>query len=241
MTRGLILERCASAPRSAGSIRFEPERRRSGVGPGRDAGAWAETTPGMNEVTRILSEIEPGDPSAAERLLPLVYDELRRLAAARHGPRAGRSHPRCHGAWCTRPTCGWSATSIRRPRTLLRRRRRGDAPGPRRPRPFEGAAEAGRRTGSGSISRPGPLPRRGPGLTPVARRTAHPPRGGRRRAAGSPTCTCSAGSPSTRRATSGALPTRGLSELEVCAGLAPRGPGKIIRKARDTFHPDGAL
>jgi RNA polymerase sigma factor (TIGR02999 family) len=37
----------------------------------------------MNEVTRILSEIEPGDPSAAERLLPLVYGELRRLAAAR--------------------------------------------------------------------------------------------------------------------------------------------------------------
>jgi RNA polymerase sigma factor (TIGR02999 family) len=37
----------------------------------------------MNEVTRILSEIEPGDPSAAERLLPLVYDELRRLAAVR--------------------------------------------------------------------------------------------------------------------------------------------------------------
>jgi RNA polymerase sigma factor (TIGR02999 family) len=37
----------------------------------------------MNEVTRILSEIEHGDPSAAEKLLPLVYDELRRLAAAR--------------------------------------------------------------------------------------------------------------------------------------------------------------
>jgi RNA polymerase sigma factor (TIGR02999 family) len=37
----------------------------------------------MNEVTRILSEIEPGDSSAAERLLPLVYDELHRLAAAR--------------------------------------------------------------------------------------------------------------------------------------------------------------
>jgi hypothetical protein len=30
----------------------------------------------MNEVTHILSEIEPGDPSAAEKLLPLVYDEL---------------------------------------------------------------------------------------------------------------------------------------------------------------------
>jgi RNA polymerase sigma factor (TIGR02999 family) len=35
----------------------------------------------MNEVTRILSAIEQGDPHAAEQLLPLVYDELRRLAA----------------------------------------------------------------------------------------------------------------------------------------------------------------
>jgi RNA polymerase sigma factor (TIGR02999 family) len=37
----------------------------------------------MNEVTRILAAIRPGDPAAAERLLPLVYDELRKLAAAR--------------------------------------------------------------------------------------------------------------------------------------------------------------
>jgi RNA polymerase sigma factor (TIGR02999 family) len=35
----------------------------------------------MNEVTRTLSAIEEGDPHAAEQLLPLVYDELRRLAA----------------------------------------------------------------------------------------------------------------------------------------------------------------
>jgi RNA polymerase sigma factor (TIGR02999 family) len=35
----------------------------------------------MNEVTRILSAIEVGDPQAAGQLLPLVYDELRRLAA----------------------------------------------------------------------------------------------------------------------------------------------------------------
>src|SRR5439155_2616655 len=35
----------------------------------------------MIEVTRILSAIEQGDPSAAEQLLPLVYDELRKLAA----------------------------------------------------------------------------------------------------------------------------------------------------------------
>jgi RNA polymerase sigma factor (TIGR02999 family) len=37
----------------------------------------------MSDVTRILSQIESGDPSAAEGLLPLVYDELRKLAAAR--------------------------------------------------------------------------------------------------------------------------------------------------------------
>src|SRR5215471_15582890 len=35
----------------------------------------------MTAVTRILSAIEHGDPRAAEQLLPLVYDELRRLAA----------------------------------------------------------------------------------------------------------------------------------------------------------------
>jgi RNA polymerase sigma factor (TIGR02999 family) len=37
----------------------------------------------MSEVTRILSAMEQGDPRAAEQLLPLVYDELRQLAAQR--------------------------------------------------------------------------------------------------------------------------------------------------------------
>jgi RNA polymerase sigma factor (TIGR02999 family) len=37
----------------------------------------------MSDVARILSAIQQGDPSAAEQLLPLVYDELRRLAAQR--------------------------------------------------------------------------------------------------------------------------------------------------------------
>jgi RNA polymerase sigma factor (TIGR02999 family) len=37
----------------------------------------------MSEVTQILSAIERGDPSAAAQLLPLVYDELRALAAQR--------------------------------------------------------------------------------------------------------------------------------------------------------------
>src|SRR6188508_2459527 len=37
----------------------------------------------MNDVTRILSDLAHGDARAAAELLPLVYDELRRLAAAR--------------------------------------------------------------------------------------------------------------------------------------------------------------
>ncbi len=43
----------------------------------------------MSDVTQILSQIAQGDPSAAEQLLPLVYDELRRLASqklARESP-----------------------------------------------------------------------------------------------------------------------------------------------------------
>jgi RNA polymerase sigma factor (TIGR02999 family) len=43
--------------------------------------SWAIILYLMNEVTRILSAIEEGDPHAASQLLPLVYDELRKLAA----------------------------------------------------------------------------------------------------------------------------------------------------------------
>jgi RNA polymerase sigma factor (TIGR02999 family) len=48
---------------------------------GRSDGAFTLLVSPMSEVTRILSAIEQGDPHAAEQLLPLVYDELRRLAA----------------------------------------------------------------------------------------------------------------------------------------------------------------
>lgn len=37
----------------------------------------------MSDVTRLLSQVQAGDPAAAELLLPLVYEELRKLAAAR--------------------------------------------------------------------------------------------------------------------------------------------------------------
>ncbi len=35
----------------------------------------------MNDVTRLLTSIDQGDPSAASQLLPMIYDELRKLAA----------------------------------------------------------------------------------------------------------------------------------------------------------------
>ena len=35
----------------------------------------------MNDITCLLDALEPGDPAAAAQLLPLVYDDLRRLAA----------------------------------------------------------------------------------------------------------------------------------------------------------------
>ena len=45
----------------------------------------------MKDVTHILSAIEQGDPTAAEQLLPLVYDELRKLAAQRSNLTPGAS------------------------------------------------------------------------------------------------------------------------------------------------------
>jgi RNA polymerase sigma factor (sigma-70 family) len=44
---------------------------------------WLDHNWAMSDVTRILSQIESGDPQAAQQLLPLVYDELRKLAAAK--------------------------------------------------------------------------------------------------------------------------------------------------------------
>jgi len=52
----------------------------------------------MSDVTRILSQIESGDPSAAEQLLPLVYAELRKLAAAKLALRETRPDITGHGA-----------------------------------------------------------------------------------------------------------------------------------------------
>ena len=54
--------------------------------------AQAGILSGMSDVTQILSQIEHGDPSAADQLLPLVYEELRKLAAKKlSGEKAGQT------------------------------------------------------------------------------------------------------------------------------------------------------
>jgi hypothetical protein len=59
----------------------------------------------MTDVTRILSAIAQGDPHAADQLLPLVYDELRRLAAHKlaYERPARLFKPPCMTRECWRP------------------------------------------------------------------------------------------------------------------------------------------
>src|SRR5688572_28963519 len=71
--------------------RGEDGPRKSGFGPRSFPNSLAPPSrapQGMTDVTSILEAIGQGDPAAAERLLPLVYDELRRLAARQLGREA---------------------------------------------------------------------------------------------------------------------------------------------------------
>ena len=124
----------------------------------------------MSEVTRILSAIEHGDPHAAEQLLPLVYDELRKLAAQRLAhEKPGQTLEATalvHEAYLR--LVGDRQFASRPP--LLRRGRRGHAPHPDRRRPPQGDRAAWRR------SAPGP-PRRCSGGQHEPRRAAGPRRG----------------------------------------------------------------
>ena len=81
----------------------------------------------MGDVTRILADIERGDRHAAGQLLPLVYDELRKLAAARLAHEApGQSlqatalvheaYLRLVGGDPTGPSTAAATSSPRRPR-----------------------------------------------------------------------------------------------------------------------------
>ena len=113
----------------------------------------------MHEVTRILSAIEQGDPQAAEQLLPLVYDELRRLAAekmAQEKPgQTLQATALVHEAYI-RLVDVEKAQHWDSPGPLLRRRGRGHAADSGRERPSQRRAP----NGGGQLPAHGPVGRR---------------------------------------------------------------------------------
>lgn len=60
----------------------------------------------MSDVTRILDRVQQGEAKAAEELLPLVYDELRKLAAHKMAHEAP-GQPSSPPPWSMRLGCGW--------------------------------------------------------------------------------------------------------------------------------------
>ncbi len=58
-----------------------------------------------SNITRVLGAISQGDAHAAEELLPLVYEELRKLAA-QHWPKRSPDRPFKPRRWFTKPTSG---------------------------------------------------------------------------------------------------------------------------------------
>ena len=92
-----IAERTRRVNRRDASAGQRCRARLPGVGRGWSTETFALPVSPMSDVTRILSAIEQGDPHAAEQLLPLVYDELRKLAAAEAGPGEARPDAPGHG------------------------------------------------------------------------------------------------------------------------------------------------
>ena len=106
--------------------------------------------PSLHDVTALLDEWSRGDRRALDRLLPLVYAELRRIAARqlRH-ERAGHTlQPTAlvHEAYLASSS---SASRLAESGALLRRGSPGDAPDSGRPRPPAGGEKAGRRSAAG--------------------------------------------------------------------------------------------
>jgi ECF sigma factor len=104
-----------------------------GIGRGWSTEPFALLVSAMSDVTRILSAIEQGDPQAAEQLLPLVYDELRRLAAQTLAKEKPRANPPGHGPGPrgVRPFARWRARpELEQSGAFLLRRGRGHAPHP---------------------------------------------------------------------------------------------------------------
>src|SRR5213593_2554926 len=64
----------------------------------------------VSDVTRVIEAIQQGDPKAAGELLPLVYEELRKLAASKMANEAAGNTLQ-PPPWSTRPGSGWWATT----------------------------------------------------------------------------------------------------------------------------------
>ena len=119
----------------------------------------------MNDVTRILSAIEQGDPDAASQLLPLIYDELRKLAAqklAREQPgQTLQATALVHEAYLRLVGDGERAV-LGAARSFLRGGRDGHAANPDRTSPPEASPDPRRRTtAAGTPSRHRRLARAG--------------------------------------------------------------------------------
>ena len=133
----------------------------------------------MTDVTRILSAIEQGDPQAAEQLLPLVYDELRKLAAQKlaqekPGPDAPGHRPGPRGLpaaggrgarpehWNSRGHFFAAAAEAMRRILVENARRKRGRQARRRPAPRStSTADAARRADPRRPARPRRGPRRG--------------------------------------------------------------------------------
>ena len=109
----------------------------------------------MSDVTKILDAIEAGDPQAAEQLLPLVYDELRKLAAPKLEQEKPGQTLQADGAGArgVSPAGGWrQSPALEQPRPFLRRGGRGHAADSRRRGPPQAQLQARRERGNASIS-----------------------------------------------------------------------------------------
>src|SRR5262245_36996354 len=197
---------------------------------------------GMADVTRILCAIVAGDPRAAAELLPLVYDELRKLAAARlAGERAGQTlqptalvheaYLRLVGDQQFAGRGHFFAAAAEAMRRILveQARRKGRAKrGGRAPPPAPGRQRAGRRPPGG---RPRPAGA-GRGPRPPRSRLAPPGPAGR--------------SPLLRRPdfagggrAAGRLAVHRRGRLDLRQGLAEAGDGKRLTIRRG-FRPAAA-
>jgi hypothetical protein len=104
----------------------------------------------MSDVTRILSQIDAGNPAAAELLLPLVYDELRKLAAAKlvheKPGQTLQATALVHEAYLrlVKPGVGSRESEVRLQRSEVRVREKsiGPTPDPRLPTPGIPAANS---------------------------------------------------------------------------------------------------